>query len=147
MLDVTLTSGGNDDLPLYRNDFPRFKQVPVARLCLQAPLHASRFLMGTGNGRDVIAISLKYTHTEDFLGATNAKDGSCELRVDDFHVVPCALRDCFCMTDTHNHRNNAHYVRNYNKRDRNRNLNLCLHVSPSKDKTSPAVMEVVLKLP
>ncbi|KAK8565180.1 hypothetical protein V6N12_058753 [Hibiscus sabdariffa] len=60
--------------------------MAIAWLCLRAPLDASRFLMGSGNERGVIAISLKSTHTEDFMGA-NAKDGSCELQVDVFQVV------------------------------------------------------------
>ncbi|MBA0617776.1 hypothetical protein Godav_027196 [Gossypium davidsonii] len=67
-------------------------KVPVAWLCQQTPLHASRFLMGSGNERAAIAISLKSTQfTEGFMSA-NSKDGSCELRVDVFQVVLGMLR-------------------------------------------------------
>ncbi|PPR98637.1 hypothetical protein GOBAR_AA22030 [Gossypium barbadense] len=97
-------------------------KVPVAWLCQQTPLHASRFLMGSGNERGAIAISLKSTQfTEGFMSA-NSKDGSCELRVDVFQVVPWYVKGCFRFIEK-------------------------IHVSPSKDKMSPGVMEVVLKLP
>ncbi|KAL9343477.1 hypothetical protein Peur_063908 [Populus x canadensis] len=72
----------------------------------QAPLYASRFLMGSGNERGAIAILLKSTDelNDSPLGAKSASDGL------------------------------GAFVEK-------------MHVFPSKDKISPAMMEMVLKLP
>ncbi|KAB2057147.1 hypothetical protein ES319_A11G149400v1 [Gossypium barbadense] len=112
-------------------------KVPVAWLCQQTPLHASRFLMGSGNERGAIAISLKSTQfTEGFMSA-NSKDGSCELRVDVFQVVPWYVKVYF------------HSLRVFVDQQPRAVSDFIekIHVSPSKDKMSPGVMEVVLKLP
>ncbi|TYG45267.1 hypothetical protein ES288_D11G160300v1 [Gossypium darwinii] len=112
-------------------------KVPVAWLCQQTPLHASRFLMGSGNERAAIAISLKSTQfTEGFMSA-NSKDGSCELRVDVFQVVPWYVKVYF------------HSLRVFVDQQPRAVSDIIekIHVSPSKDKMSPGVMEVVLKLP
>ncbi|MBA0686340.1 hypothetical protein Goari_013948 [Gossypium aridum] len=112
-------------------------KVPVAWLCQQTPLHASRFLMGSGNERAAIAISLKSTQfTEGFMSA-NSKDGSCELRVAVFQVVPWYVKVYF------------HSLRVFVDQQPRAVSDIIekIHVSPSKDKMSPGVMEVVLKLP
>ncbi|CAN1318393.1 GPI transamidase component PIG-T [Linum perenne] len=79
---------------------------PVFWSCQQAPLRASRFLMGSGNERGAIAILLQST---GFLEARS-------VGVDD----------------------QAQPVEKFVEK---------VHVSPSKDKKSPGMMEMVLKLP
>ncbi|KAH1081546.1 hypothetical protein J1N35_021307 [Gossypium stocksii] len=112
-------------------------KVPVAWLCQQTPLHASRFLMGSGNERGAIAISLKSTQFIEGFMSANSKDGSCELRVDVFQVVPWYVKVYF------------HSLRVFVDQQPRAVSDIIekIHVSPSKDKMSPGVMEVVLKLP
>ncbi|XP_022728179.1 GPI transamidase component PIG-T-like isoform X2 [Durio zibethinus] len=110
---------------------------PVVWLCQQAPLRASRFLMGSGNERGTIAISLKSTQlSEGFMGA-NANDKRCELRVYVFQVVPWYVKVYF------------HSLQVFVDQQPKAVSDIIekINVSPSKDKVSPGVMEVVLKLP
>ncbi|XVF21368.1 hypothetical protein REPUB_Repub12eG0084400 [Reevesia pubescens] len=112
-------------------------KIPVVWLCQQAPLHASRFLMGSGNERGAITISLKSTQlSEGFMGA-NTNDERCELRVNVFQVVPWYVKVYF------------HSVQVFVDQEPKALSDIIekIHVSPSKDKVSPGVMEVVLKLP
>ncbi|GMJ00680.1 hypothetical protein like AT3G07140 [Hibiscus trionum] len=112
-------------------------KIPVVWLCRQAPLHASRFLMGSGNERGAIAISLKSTQSsESFMGA-NSDDERCELRVDVFQVVPWYVKVYF------------HSLQVFVDQQPKAVSDIIekIHVSPSKDKVSPGVMELVLKLP
>ncbi|KAL1557483.1 GPI transamidase component PIG-T-like [Salvia divinorum] len=50
-------------------------KVPVAWSSPQAPLQASRFLLGSGNERGAIAISMKSTRSTDNVERTGAYDG------------------------------------------------------------------------
>ncbi|KAE8671159.1 GPI transamidase component Gpi16 subunit family protein isoform 4 [Hibiscus syriacus] len=112
-------------------------KILVVWLCQQAPLHASRFLMGSGNERGAIAISLKSTQTtEGFMGA-HSNDERCELRVDVFQVVPWYVKVYF------------HSLQVFVDQQPKAVSDIIekIHVSPSKDKVSPGVMELVLKLP
>ncbi|KAK8640153.1 hypothetical protein V6N13_007912 [Hibiscus sabdariffa] len=112
-------------------------KIPVVWLCQQAPLHASRFLMGSGNERGAIAISLKSTQSsEGFMGA-NSDHERCELRVDVFQVVPWYVKVYF------------HSLQVFVDQQPKAVSDIIekIHVSPSKDKVSPGVMELVLKLP
>ncbi|XVE72741.1 hypothetical protein DITRI_Ditri11bG0063000 [Diplodiscus trichospermus] len=112
-------------------------KIPVVWLCQQAPLHASRFLMGNGNERGAIAISLKSTLLgEGFMGA-NSNDERCELRVNVFQVVPWYIKVYFHSLQVFVDQQPKTVADIIEK----------IHVSPSKDKVSPGVMEVVLKLP
>ncbi|XVF72258.1 hypothetical protein PTKIN_Ptkin12aG0105700 [Pterospermum kingtungense] len=112
-------------------------KIPVVWLCQQAPLHASRFLMGSGNERGAIAISLKSTQfSEGFIGS-NSADERCELRVDVFQVVPWYVKVYF------------HSLQVFVDQQPKAVSDIIekIRVSPSKDKVSPGVMEAVLKLP
>ncbi|KAJ7961541.1 GPI transamidase component PIG-T [Quillaja saponaria] len=112
-------------------------KLPVVWSSPQAPLHASRFLMGSGNERGAIAISLKSTElSEGFLDA-DIVDERCKLQVDVFQVVPWYIKVYYhtlqLFVDEH-----PQAVKDFVER---------IHVSPSEDKESPGVMELVLKLP
>ncbi|GLU03842.1 hypothetical protein SLE2022_210170 [Rubroshorea leprosula] len=112
-------------------------KIPVVWSCQQAPLHATRFLMGSGNERGAIAISLKSTElTEGFLGANSVDDG-CKVQVNIFQVVPWYVKVYF------------HSLRVSVDQQLKAPADVIekIHVSPSKDKVSPGVMEMILKLP
>lgn len=112
-------------------------KVPVVWACQQAPLHATRFLMGSGNERGVIAISLKSTEmTKGLLGA-NAIDDRCKVQVDVFQVVPWYIKVYY------------HSLQIFVDKQPKATAGVVekINVSPSKDKVSPGVMELVLKLP
>ncbi|WJX86204.1 hypothetical protein P8452_68547 [Trifolium repens] len=86
-------------------------KYPVVWSSPHAPLYASRFLMGSGNERGSIAISLKSTElTKGFIAANNFEEK---------YEKPHAVTD---FVDK-------------------------MSVSPSEDKVSPGVMELVLKFP
>ncbi|GAV70711.1 Gpi16 domain-containing protein/PUB domain-containing protein, partial [Cephalotus follicularis] len=111
--------------------------IPVIWSCEQAPLHVSRFLMGSGNERGAIAISLKSTDlSEEFHGAT-VFDNSCKLQVDLFQVVPWYIRVYY------------HSLKVFVDQQPKAAADVIekMHVAPSKDKVSPGLMEMVLKLP
>ncbi|KAJ0110944.1 hypothetical protein Patl1_01578 [Pistacia atlantica] len=112
-------------------------KIPVVWLNQQAPLHASRFLMGSGNERGAIAISLRSTDLSEGSGSTNAINEGCELQVDIFQVVPWYIKVYF------------HTLQVYVNQQRRAMADVVkkIHVSPSKDKLSPGVMEMILKLP
>lgn len=69
--------------------------------------------------------------------SANSKDESCELRVDVFQVVPWYVKVYF------------HSLRLFVDQQPRAvpDITEKIHVSPSKDKMSPGVMEAVLKLP
>jgi phosphatidylinositol glycan class T len=112
-------------------------KFPVIWSCQQAPLHAIRFLMGSGNERGAIAILLKSTDLNDSSpGADSASDG-CELHVNIFQIVPWYIRVYYhslqLFVDDQLKAVGAFVEK--------------IHVIPSKDKISPGMMEMVLKLP
>ncbi|GER32898.1 GPI transamidase component Gpi16 subunit family protein [Striga asiatica] len=111
-------------------------KVPVVWSCEQAPLRASRFLLGSGNERGSIAISMKSA------GRNNVERGSsdereCFLRVGIFQVVPWYVKvyyhtlELFLDGEPQSTTDNIEKIR----------------VSPSEDKVSPGVMEIELRLP
>ncbi|BBH10031.1 GPI transamidase component Gpi16 subunit family protein [Prunus dulcis] len=94
-------------------------KLPVVWSCQKAPLHASRFLMGSGNERGAIAISLRSTEVSDELLHTDMSEGRlCLVRVY-VNEQPQEISDVVEK----------------------------MRVSPSVDKVSPGVMEMVLKFP
>ncbi|KAM4077897.1 hypothetical protein ACJW30_12G174700 [Castanea mollissima] len=112
-------------------------KFPVVWLCPRAPLHSSRFLMGSGNQRGTIAISFISTDLEEgFLGANIGED-SCKLQANIFQVVPWYIKVYY------------HTLRVFvdGKPQAIANVVEKMHVSPSEDKVSPGVMELVLKFP
>ncbi|RZC83034.1 hypothetical protein C5167_045821 [Papaver somniferum] len=114
-------------------------KLPVAWSCLHSPFHASRFLMGSGNQRGSIAISLRSTgsSTEGFIGAGDIFGDVCKVRVDIFQVVPWYVKVYF------------HTLQVYvdGKPELLKDILEKMHVSPSEDKVSPGVMEMVLRFP
>ncbi|XP_015575968.1 GPI transamidase component PIG-T isoform X2 [Ricinus communis] len=112
-------------------------KYPVTWSCEQAPLHASRFLMGSGNERGAIAILLKSTDISDASLGTSCATGGNKLRVDVFQVVPWYVKVYYHTLQL--------FVNDQPKAVGD--FIVKIHVSPSKDKISPGVMEMVLQLP
>ncbi|BFG42719.1 hypothetical protein CerSpe_289930 [Prunus speciosa] len=112
-------------------------KLPVVWSCQKAPLHAGRFLMGSGNERGAIAISLRSTEVSDELLHTDMSEGRCKLEVKVFQVVPWYIKVYF------------HTLRVYVNEQPQEVSDVVekMRVSPSVDKVSPGVMEMVLKFP
>ncbi|KAL2239218.1 UNVERIFIED_CONTAM: GPI transamidase component PIG-T [Sesamum indicum] len=111
-------------------------KVPVFWSCQQAPLHISRFLLGSGNERGAIAISMKSTESNNVEKAGH-DDKECWLRVGIFQVVPWYVKVYYHTLEVFLDGESQHTVDNVEK----------IHVSPSEDKVSPGVMEIILRLP
>lgn len=112
-------------------------KVPVAWSCQKAPLHVSRFLMGSGNERGAIAISLRSTELTDKLLHTDSNEGSCQLEVKVFQVVPWYIKVYFHTLQVFVNEQPQAVSDVVEK----------MRVSPSVDKVSPGVLEMVLKFP
>ncbi|KAM5563060.1 hypothetical protein ABKV19_017981 [Rosa sericea] len=112
-------------------------KVPVAWSCQKAPLHVSRFLMGSGNERGAIAISLRSTELTDELLHTEKSEGRCKLEVKVFQVVPWYIKVYF------------HTLQVFVNEEPQAVSDVVekMRVSPSVDKLSPGVMEMLLKFP
>ncbi|OVA19112.1 GPI transamidase component PIG-T [Macleaya cordata] len=112
-------------------------KLPVVWSCLHSPFHASRFLIGSGNQRGSIAISLISTGSDEgFMGGDLVGDG-CKVRVDIFQVVPWYVKVYF------------HTLQVFvdGQPEVLKNIIEKMHVSPSEDRVSPGVMEMVLRFP
>ncbi|XP_061362720.1 uncharacterized protein LOC133306420 isoform X2 [Gastrolobium bilobum] len=110
---------------------------PVVWSSPHAPLYASRFLMGSGNERGAIAISLKSTElTQGFVAANNVGE-RCKLEVNVLQIVPWYIKVYYhtlqLLVDER-----PRVVTDFVER---------MRVSPSEDKISPGMMELVLKFP
>lgn len=103
----------------------------------QAPLHVTRFLLGSGNERGAIALQLKSTKPSDRLMPDTVITDSCSLLVKVFQVVPWYIKVYY------------HTLQVFIDDQPNAITNVVekMQVSPSKDKVSPGVMEVLLKFP
>ncbi|KAI4354348.1 hypothetical protein L6164_003218 [Bauhinia variegata] len=110
---------------------------PVVWSSPLAPLHASRFLMGSGNERGAIAISLKSTElTQSFMGADSVEE-RCEFQVNVLQIVPWYIKVYYHTLQLFvNERRQT--VTDFVEK---------MRVSPSEDKVSPGLMELVLKFP
>lgn len=110
---------------------------PVLWSCQQAPLHATRFLMGSGNERGAIAISLISTELNEGLLGSNIVDDQCRFQVNIFQVVPWYIKVYY------------HTLLVFVDQQPMAPADVLekIHVSPSKDKVSPGVMEIILRLP
>ncbi|XP_071721547.1 uncharacterized protein [Rutidosis leptorrhynchoides] len=110
---------------------------PVTWSCVKAPLRVSRFLMGSGNEKGAIAITLQSTELSQSLVKVDHNVENCRLRVDVFQVVPWYIKvyyhsvKLFVDGIPHSLGDNLENLR----------------VSPSEDKVSPGVMEMILRLP
>ncbi|KAK9944791.1 hypothetical protein M0R45_010341 [Rubus argutus] len=111
--------------------------VPVAWSCQKAPLHVSRFLMGSGNERGAIAISLRSTELTNKLLHTDSNEGRCKLEVKVFQVVPWYIKVYFHTLQVFVNEQPQAVSDVVEK----------MLVSPSVDKVSPGVLEMVLKFP
>ncbi|KAF5207163.1 Gpi transamidase component gpi16 subunit family protein [Thalictrum thalictroides] len=69
-------------------------KLAIIWACLQAPFHASRFLVGSGNERGSIAISLRSTQSGKGSRVDNAVDGS-KVKVVVFQVFSCYVKVYF----------------------------------------------------
>lgn len=110
---------------------------PLAWSCRKPPLHASRFLMGSGNERGAIAISLRSTGLDEELSASNMDKESCVFAVNIFQVVPWYIKVYFHTLKVFIDEKPKAVTDAIEK----------IRISPSEDKVSPGVMEMVLKLP
>nr|KYP69650.1 GPI transamidase component PIG-T [Cajanus cajan] len=110
---------------------------PVVWSSSHAPLYASRFLMGSGNERGAIAISLKSTEMTKGLVSANNVEERCKLQVNVLQIVPWYVKVYYhtlqLLVDER-----PQVLADFVER---------MRVSPSEDKVSPGVMELVLQFP
>ncbi|KAH6803540.1 GPI transamidase component Gpi16 subunit family protein [Perilla frutescens var. frutescens] len=111
-------------------------KVPVVWSCPQAPLQASRFLLGSGNERGAIAISMKSTRS-NIVERAGYDEKECWLRVGIFQMVPWYVKVYYHTLKLFLDGEPQSSTENIEK----------ILVSPSEDKVSPGVMEVILRLP
>ena len=110
------------------------RKHPIVWSSPHAPLYASRFLMGSGNERGAIAISLKSTPG---LVAANNVEERCKLKVNVLQIVPWYVKVYYhTLQLVVDERPQA--LTDFVER---------MRVSPSEDKVSPGVMEMVLQFP
>nr|GEW23005.1 GPI transamidase component PIG-T [Tanacetum cinerariifolium] len=112
-------------------------KLPVTWSCVKAPLRASRFLMGSGNEKGAIALSLQSTEWSQGLPKADNNEQRCRLRVDIFQVVPWYIKVYYHTAKIYVDEMLQSVGETVEK----------LHVSPSEDKVSPGVMEMILRLP
>ena len=110
---------------------------PIVWSSPHAPLYASRFSMGSGNERGAIAISLKSTEmTQGLVAAYNVEE-RCKLQVNVLQIVPWYVKVYYhTLQLVVDERPQA--LTDFVER---------MRVSPSEDKVSPGVMEMVLQFP
>ncbi|XP_057457129.1 uncharacterized protein LOC130748059 isoform X2 [Lotus japonicus] len=110
---------------------------PVVWSSPHAPLYASRFLMGSGNERGTISISMKSTELSQGFIATNNTGERCKLQVNVLQIVPWYIKVYYhtlqLLVDER-----IQVVSDFVER---------MRVSPSEDKVSTGVMELVLRFP
>ncbi|XP_048336454.1 uncharacterized protein LOC125418191 isoform X2 [Ziziphus jujuba] len=112
-------------------------KLPVVWSCQQAPLSASRFLMGSGNERGAIAISWKSSQLSQQLLHPDVIEENCKLQVNVFQVVPWYIKVYY------------HTLQVFvdERLEAVSDIVEKIRVSPSEDKVSPGVMEMILKFP
>lgn len=112
-------------------------KLPVVWSCSHAPLLANRFLVGSGNERGAIVISLKTINHSQSLVCTDTSEGRCALHINIFQVVPWYVKVYY------------HTLRIFidGVIQPATNITTKMHVSPSEDKVSPGMLELALKFP
>ncbi|CAG7878195.1 unnamed protein product [Brassica rapa] len=113
-------------------------KLPSKWSCQQAPLHASRFLMGSGNERGAIAILLKATESQDKLSGRDLTNGGrCTIRANVFQIFPWYVKVYY------------HTLQIFVDQQQNTSGEVLkkINVSPSTDKMSSGMMEMMLELP
>ncbi|KAK9055644.1 hypothetical protein SSX86_026729 [Deinandra increscens subsp. villosa] len=111
--------------------------LPVTWSCVKAPLRVSRFLMGSGNEKGAIALSLQSTEWSQSILKAGKNEEKCNLRVDVFQVVPWYIKVYYHTTKI--------FVDGMPQALED--IIEKMSVSPSEDKVSPGVMELILRLP
>nr|VDD47127.1 unnamed protein product [Brassica oleracea] len=113
-------------------------KLPSKWSCQQAPLHASRFLMGSGNERGAIAILLKATESQDKLSGKDITNGGrCRIKANVFQIFPWYVKVYY------------HTLQIFVDQQQNTSSEVLkkINVSPSADKMSSGMMEMMLELP
>lgn len=113
-------------------------KLPSKWSCQQAPLHASRFLMGSGNERGAIAILLKATESHDkLLYGRDLSNGRCTIKTNIFQIFPWYVKVYY------------HTLQIFVDQQQNTSSEVLkkINVSPSTDKMSSGMMEMMLELP
>lgn len=109
-------------------------KVPLVWSCSYAPFHVGRFLMGSGNERGSLAISLQSTQScEQFLDRSHA----CTVQVVVFQVVPWYVKVYY------------HTLQIFidGKPQTVSDVIEKLQVTPSEDKLLPGTLELMLRFP
>ncbi|GLJ51684.1 hypothetical protein SUGI_1098370 [Cryptomeria japonica] len=117
-------------------------KVPVNWSSLQAPFHASRFLMGSGNARGSIVISLKASESQQELwegddSSVSSSLHDCSRSLLVFQVVPWYVRLYFHTLQVFMD-GQPKLVWDVVKK---------IHISPAEDRKSPGMMEIKLEIP
>ncbi|KAL9239128.1 hypothetical protein vseg_013477 [Gypsophila vaccaria] len=118
-------------------DFALTWKLPVVWSSSQAPLLANRFLMGSGNERGAIVITLTSVgHIQNVEDSETSED-KCNVRVNVFQVVPWYVKVYY------------HTLRVFVDGQMQLAADVIekMYVSPSEDKVSPGSMELALKFP
>lgn len=118
-------------------DFEFQWKSPLRWSCRQAPFSVSRYLMGSGNERGSIAISLSSSRKVDHVPNIRRSDGKCWMRVYIFQVVPWYVKVYYHTLQIFIDGKLLSVADIVEK----------MHISPSEDKVFPGVMEMTLKLP
>ncbi|GAB2245137.1 hypothetical protein Droror1_Dr00000630 [Drosera rotundifolia] len=109
---------------------------PIVWSSSRAPLIADRFLIGSGNERGSVAISLaRIQHIEAYLGSVT--DQGCKFRVNVFQFVPWYIKVYYHTLKIYVDGHTPPISSIVEK----------MNVSPSEDKVSPGVLELVLAFP
>lgn len=131
VLYIFEVSNSNDFMPL---DVGIRWKIPLVWSCSQAPFHVNRFLMGSGNERGSIAISIRSAHLHEWF--SRASDGCAVLAVI-FQVVPWYVKVYYhtlhIFVD-----GKAQIISDVVRK---------MKISPSEDKLSPGSMELMLRFP
>ncbi|KAK8958444.1 hypothetical protein KSP40_PGU004129 [Platanthera guangdongensis] len=109
-------------------------KLPLIWSCPHAPFRVSRYLMGSGNERGSIAISLQSTQLHEWFLTTS--DG-CAVHVVIFQVVPWYVKVYYHTMHIFID-GKAHIISDVVRK---------IQISPSEDKLSPGSMELMLSLP
>ncbi|CAA6659899.1 unnamed protein product [Spirodela intermedia] len=106
-------------------------KLPLVWSNPQAPFHANRFLMGSGNERGSIAISLQSTQTIELSAY------ACMMQVVIFQMVPWYVRVYYHTLQ----------ILIDGKPQNVSDVVAKILVSPSEDKVAPGIMEIMLTIP
>ncbi|KAI0523010.1 hypothetical protein KFK09_005400 [Dendrobium nobile] len=131
VLYVFEVSNSNDHIPL---DVGIRWKIPLVWSCPHAPFHMNRYLMGSGNERGSIAISLRSTHLHERF--SKASDG-CAVHAVIFQVVPWYVKVYY----------HTLHIFLDGKTQIISDVVRKMKISPSEDKLSPGSMELLLRFP